>query len=87
MFCKQFIAYAVHINWCYHAISKHSSESQHLSVLTTCTFMFLQVCTIEPSFFNTTSGMHRRPFECRHQTSSYLIKDLSYAIDEIIVAK
>ena len=38
----------------------------NISVLTTCTFMFLQVCTVELSFFNTTSGMHRRPFKCRH---------------------
>ena len=29
-------------------------------------YVFRQVCTIEPSFFETTSGMHRRPFECRH---------------------
>ena len=28
--------------------------------------MFRQVCTIGPSFFNTTSGMHLRPFEGRH---------------------
>ena len=28
--------------------------------------MFRQVCTIEPSFFETTSGMHRRPIEVRH---------------------
>ena len=27
MFCKQFVAYAVHINWCYQAIHKHSSRS------------------------------------------------------------
>ena len=65
-FCQQFLAYTVHIDWCYHAIHKHSSGSQHISVLTTCTLMFRQVCTIEPSFFNTTSGMHRRPFEGRH---------------------
>ena len=31
--------------------------------------MYRQVCTIEPSFFNTTSGMHRRPFESRHLAS------------------
>ena len=37
-----------------------------ISVLTTCTFMFQQVCTIEPSFFNTTSGIYHRPFEGRH---------------------
>ena len=23
MFCKQFLAYAVHIDWCYHSIHKH----------------------------------------------------------------
>ena len=28
--------------------------------------MFRRVCTIEPLFFNTTLGMHRRPFEGRH---------------------
>ena len=28
--------------------------------------MFWQVCTIEPSFFKMTSGMHRCPFEGRH---------------------
>ena len=28
--------------------------------------MFRQVCIIEPSFFKTLSGMHRRPIECRH---------------------
>ena len=27
--------------------------------------IFRQVCTIGPSFFNTTSGMHRRPIEGR----------------------
>ena len=41
-------------------------RSQHVSVLTTCTFMFRQLVTIEPSFFKTTSGMHRRSFEGRH---------------------
>ena len=39
---------------------------KHISVLTTCTYMFRQVCIIEPLFFNTASGMHRRPFEGRH---------------------
>ena len=29
MFCKQFLAYAVHIDWCYHSIHKHSSGSRH----------------------------------------------------------
>ena len=28
--------------------------------------MFRQVCIIEPLFFKTMSGMHRRPFEGRH---------------------
>ena len=54
-----------------YAIHKHSSRSQLVSVLTTCTFMFRQVCIIEPSFFNAASGMYRRPFKGRH-----LVKDL-----------
>ena len=66
MFCKQFLAYAVHIDRCYHAIHKHSWRSTHISVLTTSTFMLGQVCTIEPSFFKTTSGMLLRPFEGRY---------------------
>ena len=49
-----------------HAIHQHYRRSQHISVLTACTFVFGQVCTIEPSFFKTTSGMHRLPFEGRH---------------------
>ena len=40
MFCKQFLSYAVHIDWCNHGMRKHSCRSQHISVLTTCTFMF-----------------------------------------------
>ena len=32
MFCKQFLAYTVHIDWCYHFIYKHSSRSQHASI-------------------------------------------------------
>ena len=43
-----------------------TGRSQHISVLTICTFIFRQVCIIEPSFFKTTSGLHRRPFEGRH---------------------
>ena len=65
----QCLAYTVHIDRSVsHAIHKHSCRSQHISVLTTCTFMFQQVCTIEPSFFKMTyaSGMHRPPFEGRH---------------------
>ena len=54
--------------------------------------MFRQVCTIEPSFFNATSGMDRRLFEGRHlvltsdtiDIHAYFIeilsqKDLGYA--------
>ena len=33
--------------------------------------MFRQVCIIEPSFFKTTSGMHRRPFDVRHLVYYY----------------
>ena len=72
MFCKQFLAYTVRIDWCYHAIYKHSSNFQHISVLTTYTFMFLQVCIIEHLFLNTTSGMHRRPFKGRHLVFIYI---------------
>ena len=32
MFCKQCLAYAVHIDWCYHSIHKHSSRSQHAPI-------------------------------------------------------
>ena len=32
MFCKQFLAYAVHIDWCYHSIHKHSSRSRHAPI-------------------------------------------------------
>ena len=32
MFCKQFLAYAVHIDWCYHSIHNHSSRSQHAPI-------------------------------------------------------
>ena len=41
MFCKQFLAYTVHIDGCNHAIHTHSSRSQHISVLTTSTFSHL----------------------------------------------
>ena len=65
-----------------HAIHEHSCRSQHISVFTTCTFMFRQVCTIGPSFFNTTSGMHRRPFEGRHlvwkEKSCFIIYSLYF---------
>ena len=32
MFCKQFLAYAVHIDWCYHSFHKHSSRSRHAPI-------------------------------------------------------
>ena len=70
MFCKQFLAYGYSVatlrGLLFYAIHKHSSRSQDISVLTTCTFMFRQVCIIEPSFFNTTLGMHRRQIEGRY---------------------
>ena len=49
-----------------YAIQKYSSRFRHISVLTSCTFMFRQVLIIEPSFCNTTSGMHCRPIQGRH---------------------
>ena len=50
------------------SINIHVAMSQHISVLTTCTLMFRQVCIIEPSFFKMAyaSRMHRPPFEGRH---------------------
>ena len=39
MFCKQCLAYTVLIDWCYHAIHKHSYRFQHISMLTTCTYI------------------------------------------------
>ena len=29
MLCKQFLAYALHIDWCYHCIHKHSIFNKH----------------------------------------------------------
>ena len=78
MFCKQFLANAMHIDWCYHSIHKHSSRSQHIiSVL--ANYMHIYVSTslpIEPSFFKTISGMHRRPFEGRTLFLSYFFPHL-----------
>ena len=65
MVCEQFFVYTV-IGLLSHDVHKHSSRSQHISVLTTCTLMLRQVCIIEPSFFNTPSGLHRRFFEGRY---------------------
>ena len=69
LFCQSFLTYTVLIDMstflCY-PLYKHSSWYQHISMLPTCTFMFRQVCTIKPSFFRTTCGMHRRPFKDRH---------------------
>ena len=36
--------------------------------------MFQQVYTIEPSFFKTTLGMHRRPFEGQHLVFFKILK-------------
>ena len=58
-----------------HDIHKHLSRSLHiLSELTTCTFMFPQVYSIEPSFFETTSRMHRHPSEGRHLVLIHFFK-------------
>ena len=32
MFCIQFLAYIVHIDWCYHSIHKHTNRSQHAPI-------------------------------------------------------
>ena len=69
MFCKQCLAYTVYIDGsvfsCYPK-NNHVSLNIIISVLTTCTFMFRQACTIEPSFFKMTSGMHLRLFKGQH---------------------
>ena len=39
--------------------------------------MFQHVCTIEPSFFNTTLLMHRHPFDGRHLVHYLLLKEES----------
>ena len=68
MFCKQFLLMLwTSIGLLSYAIHRQSCRSEHIiSVLTTCTFMFPQVCIIEHSFFIATSGMYRRPIEGRH---------------------
>ena len=63
-----------------YVIHKHSCMSKHISVLTTCTFMFRQVCTIKPSFFKTTSGMRRRLFEGQHLVT-FNIRSKIYSLD------
>ena len=44
--------------------------------------MLRQVCTIEHSFFNTTSGMHHHPIEGRHLVLNY-ITVINRALKEI----
>ena len=48
------------------SINIHVCLNIYLCVLTSCTIIFQQVCTIEPSFFNMPSGMYRRPIEGQH---------------------
>ena len=55
MFCKQFLAYTVHIDGCYHSIHKHSSRSQ----------LSTYICVNYRHVYDDI-GMHRRPFEGRH---------------------
>ena len=46
------------------SINIEVTKPQHTPVLIDyMTFMVQQICTSEPSFFKTTSGMHRYPFE------------------------
>ena len=46
--------------------SIHIQVCLNIYVLITCTFMFQQFYTIEPSLFKTTLGVNRRIFEGRH---------------------
>ena len=41
MFCKQFLAYTVHIDWCYHSINKHLCRFQHIYIYICVNFMHL----------------------------------------------
>ena len=36
-FIRHFLAYTVHIDWCYYSIHKDSTRSEHIPVLPTCT--------------------------------------------------
>ena len=47
----------------------HVGLNMYVSVLTTCTFIFRQICT---KTLKTMSGMHR-PFEDRHLGLVYLL--------------
>ena len=67
MFGKQFLAHTLHIDWSYHSSYKHSSRFQHVSVLTTCTFMM-------------TSGMHRRPLESLHLVYKMLLSQINQIV-------
>ena len=49
-----------------YGIHKHLCRSQHIFVLTTWTFYALTSLHHWTCFFNTASGMHRRPFKGRH---------------------
>ena len=54
------------------AVHKNHAGLDIISVLTTCACMIRQVNTIQPSLLKTTSGMHHRPFECRHLVFSLI---------------
>ena len=61
MFFFKWLAYTVYIDGCFLMLSINIHVGLNI-----CSFMLRQVCTIEPLFFETTSGIYRRPFEGRH---------------------
>ena len=46
--------------------------------------MFRQLGTIEPSFFKTTSGMHRPPFEGRHLVY-YIVTECDIMVSQLLL--
>ena len=76
MFCKQFLAYAVHIDCCCHGVHKHSSRFQHIYV----NYIYIYASTSLHHWtfiFNTTSGMHRCPFDGQHLVNNFIQKNIS----------
>ena len=74
MLCKLFLAYTVQIDRS--AFLCNPQAFKYVSTYICVNYMHISVstsCIIEPSFFNTTSGMHRRLFEGRHIVIIYQI--------------
>ena len=70
MFWMKFLAYTVHIDGS--AFSCYAWTFMKISAYICVNYMHIYVstvCAIEPSFFKTTLGMHRCPFEGRHLVS------------------